>query len=54
MRYLLDRLNESSTWRALIWAATAVGMNVSPEGQESILTLGMIAAGLIGALTKDQ
>jgi len=53
MRYLLNRLNEPSTWRGLIMILTALGLNISPELSEAILAGGVGLTGIIGAVTKD-
>jgi hypothetical protein len=52
--FLLVRLNEPSTWRGLIWLITALGLALSPEQKESIVTTGMALAGLVGVFTKDK
>lgn len=53
MAYLLERLQEASTWRGLVLVATACGAILSPEQQEAIITVGLLITGLIGSLTKD-
>lgn len=52
--FFIQRLNEPSTWRGLIWLVTALGLALSPEQKESIVTTGMAVAGLIGVFTKDK
>ncbi len=52
--YALNRLREPSTWRGLIWLATAAGITIAPEAIEAIVVLGTAAAGAVGVLTKDK
>lgn len=54
MKWLLARLSEPSTWRGLIWLATAAGVTLSPEAWDQIVVIGMAVAGLIGILTADK
>jgi len=51
--YAIDRLQEASTWRGIVLVATAFGAVLSPEQQEAIITVGLLVAGLIGALLPD-
>lgn len=51
--YVIDRLKEASTWRGLVLVATAFGAALSPEQQEAIVTVGLLVAGLLGALLPD-
>ena len=53
MAYAIARLQEASTWRGLVLVATAFGAALSPEQQEAIITVGLLVAGLIGALLPD-
>jgi len=52
MNYLLDRLNEPSTWRGLIMLLTAFGVSISPELSEAIIAGGIGVVGIVGAVTK--
>lgn len=54
MNWLLNRLNEPSTWRGLVWLLTAFGLSIKPELAEAIITAGIAIAGLIGVVTKDK
>lgn len=54
MNWILNRLKEPSTYRGLVWLATALGVSLSPEAWEYITTIGMGAAGLIGVLTSEK
>jgi hypothetical protein len=47
LNYLLDRLNENSTWRGILLVLTAFGVSVTPEHQETIVAAGL---GLVGAI----
>ena len=51
--YLLARSRERSTWRGLVFIATALGAHWSPESQEAIITGGMALAGALGVLLPD-
>lgn len=53
LKLIATRLREPSTWRGLIWLATAAGITLSPEAWEYISTIGMAAVGLAGVLTSD-
>lgn len=53
MNWLIKRLREPSTWRGLIWLATAFGVTLRPEVWEQITAVGMAVAGLIGVLTSE-
>lgn len=52
-KYILDRLSEASTWRGIVMALTAIGIQISPELMTQIITVGVGLVGLIGMLTKD-
>jgi hypothetical protein len=54
LTYVLKRLKEPSTWTGLALGATAVGVQVSPELQDSITTIGIGAAGLLSAVLPDR
>ncbi len=54
MRYVLERLQERSTWLGLIALVTGFGVSVKPEVSNSIITVGSTLAGLIAALTPDR
>lgn len=49
---LLEKLSENSTWRGLILIATAVGVKIEPELQESIIVAGLGLVGLINVVRK--
>lgn len=52
--YLLDLLQEPSTWRGIVLIATALGAVLSPDQQEAIIAGGLLVAGLIGAAVPDK
>lgn len=52
--YLLDRAKEPSSWRGLIMLLTAIGVPVAPAMADSIISVGLAVAGLIGALSPDK
>ena len=54
MNYLLSRLKEPSTWRGLTLLATTIGLQVSPEQTEAVISVGLLCAGLIGVITSDK
>ena len=54
LEYILSRLAEPSTWRGIIWIATAFGFALSPDQKEAIATAGMALVGAIGVFTKDK
>ena len=49
---ILEKLTENSTWRGLILIATAVGVKIEPELQESIIVAGLGIVGLINVVRK--
>jgi hypothetical protein len=51
---LLQRLSENSTWRGLILIATAIGVKLEPELQESIIVAGLGLVGLINVIRKGK
>lgn len=54
MQYILLRAKERSTWLGLTAAISAIGVNISPEYLESIITVGVAVAGLVAMLTADS
>lgn len=53
-KWILDRLDEPSTWRGAIMIVTAAGVPVNPVYAEYIIAIGMAVSGLIGVLTTDK
>lgn len=54
LSFILDRLQEPSTWRGIVLLATAAGAAYSPEDVESIVALGLAIAGAVGVMTRDK
>ena len=54
MSWLVSRLKEPSTWRGIIWLATALGVSLKPEVWEQITVVGMAVAGLLGVLAREE
>ncbi len=52
MQYIIDRLKEASTWRGIFMLLTALGLNIAPELQDSILQAGVALVGVAGVITK--
>lgn len=50
--YIINKLEEPSTWRGLVWIITAFGVVLSPEQTEAIVTFGMTLAGLIAVFIE--
>jgi hypothetical protein len=51
-QYVLDRVEEPSTWRGAILFLTAIGVPIAPELQTAIVSAGLGIARLIGVVTK--
>lgn len=54
LRFIAERMQERSTWLGLISLATALGMALSPEQKESIVTAGIAIAGAVAAFSKAR
>ena len=52
MNFVLERAQEPSTWRGIVLLATALGVSISPELGEAIVSAGLAAAGLIAVATR--
>ena len=52
--YGVRRQKEPSTWQGILLGATAVGVHVSPEMQNYIMTIGIGAAGLVTTVLPDS
>jgi hypothetical protein len=52
--YLLERLKEPSTWRGLTALLTAVGVALSPDQVNAIVSAGLALMGFLGVFTKDK
>jgi len=53
-RYLLDRLQEPSTWRGFALLLAAAGVSMTPELENALVAAGLGLSGLIGVLTRDR
>jgi len=53
MEYLVNRLQEPSTWRGLILIATVAGVKLNPEQFDAIISIGLIIVGAINVFKKD-
>ena len=51
--WLLNRINEPSTWRAITVVLTLIGVHLSPEEIEAIITVGGVVFALIDGIKKD-
>lgn len=52
--YVVNRAKEASTWRGVIMLLTAVGMKITPEMADAIISVGIAVAGLVGMLLPDS
>lgn len=52
--WVIDRLNEPSTWRGLIGLLTAAGIMLSPELSSAIIAAGLGLVGLINIIRKER
>jgi hypothetical protein len=53
--YIIDRLEEPSTWRGIVMFACGVsGISISMECATIIISFGVAASGLIGAVVPDK
>ena len=50
--YVINRAKEASTWRGIFMLLTALGLNIAPGLQDSILQAGVALVGLAGVVTK--
>lgn len=53
MKYVIERLQEASTWRGFILLLTSLGVGIAPEMITPIVTAGTGLAGLVGVFSKD-
>lgn len=54
MNYLLNRLKEPSTWRGAVMLAIGLGVGISPDQIETIVSLGTAVVGGIGVLAPNK
>lgn len=54
VHYIVDRLSENSTWRGLIFVATAIGLKLDPEQGAAIVAAGLSVVGAINVFRKEN
>lgn len=55
VKFLFDRFSEKSTWATLITIlGVVVGLELSPEQQDKIITAGLAVLGAIGVLVNEN
>ena len=52
--YVVNRAKEASTWRGVVMLLTAVGLKITPEMADAIISFGIAVAGLVGMLLPDS
>jgi hypothetical protein len=52
--YILQRLQESSTWQGLVLVWTAIGITLHHEATQEILGAGLALVGAIKILTEEK
>ena len=52
--YVVNRAKEASTWRGIVMLLTAVGLKITPEMADAIISVGIAVAGLVGMLLPDS
>ena len=53
-KYLIERLNEASTWRGITALLTAIGVVLSPEQTNAVVSAGLAVMGVLGVFAKDK
>lgn len=53
LNYILTQLGQASTWRGLIYLATAAGIMVDEQQAAAIVAAGLALAGLINVFRKS-
>lgn len=51
--YVLDRLQEKTTWHGVVAVLSAIFVGLKPDQAEAIITVGATVSGLILVATKD-
>jgi hypothetical protein len=49
--YITARLGEASTWRGIVALLTAVGVTLSPEQTNAVVSVGLAVMGALGVFT---
>jgi hypothetical protein len=52
-RFGID-FTEPSTWKAVVWLLTSLGVVITPEQEQYVAVLGMVVVGLLGLFFKDN
>jgi hypothetical protein len=52
--YIVERLKEPSTWRGIVLLLAAVGVPIAPAMADTIISVGLAIAGLVGVATPDK
>lgn len=52
--FILARLKEASTWRAIIVLLVACGIPIEPVLADNLIKIGLAVVGLIGIFMPDQ
>jgi len=52
--YILERFNETSTWRGIISLITGLGVKLRPDLAESIISAGLALMGVINVVRKEK
>lgn len=52
--YIIDRLNEASTWRGIIGVVTGLGVKIRPDLAESIIAAGISLMGIVNIFRKEK
>lgn len=53
-QYLIAQFKEASTWRGIILVATGCGAGISPDLANAIISVGVVAAGLVAVIFPDK
>lgn len=54
IKKILAKLKETSTWKGLIFLLTALGVSLSSEQQEAIISTGVAIVGIIDVFRKEK
>ncbi len=54
VNYILDRLTENSTWRGIVFIASAAGIVIDPSKANAIAAAGMAVVGAINVFRKQN
>lgn len=52
--YIIARAKEASTWRGIILLLTAAGVPIAPALADTIVSVGLALAGMIGVVAADK